>query len=73
MTALSHNGRWVTLRSGRQPDGTWVCGYTILESGPTRSSSRKQRHQETFSTREAVEAGAFEAAPSAIDACGPLI
>ena len=54
-------------------DGTWVCDYTILEIGPTRSSSRKQRHQETFSTREAAEAGAFEAAQAAIDACGPVI
>jgi hypothetical protein len=72
MAALSHNGRWVTLRSGRQPDGTWACDYTILEIGPTRSSNRKQRYQEVFSTREAAEAAAFEAAQAEIDARGPL-
>ena len=72
MTELRHNGRWVTLRSGRQPDGTWVCDYTILESSPTRSNSLTQRHQKTFSTREAAEAAAFEAAQAEIDARGPL-
>lgn len=72
MSELSHNGRWVTLRSGRQPDGTWVCDYTILEIGPTRSSSRKQRYPEAFSNREAAEAAAFEAAQAEIDARGPL-
>ena len=61
MTALSHNGRW-------------HLGFRLyhLEIGPTRSNSITQRHQETFSTREAGEAAAFEAAQAEIDAHGPL-
>lgn len=72
MAALSHNGRWVTLRSVLQPDGTWVCDYTILEMRPTRWSSSMQRYQEAFSTREAAEAAALGAAQAEIDARGPL-
>ncbi len=72
MTTLSHNGQWVILRPVLQSDGNWVCDYTILEFGPTRSSSSMQRHQEAFSTREEAEAAAFEAAQAEIDAHGPL-
>ena len=72
MPELSHNGRSITLRSRLQKDGTWVCGYRILEIGPTRSSSVNKNHKGSFPTRDEAEVAALEAAQAEIDLRGPL-
>ncbi len=72
MPESGHNGRSITLRSGLQKDGTWVCDYTILEIGSTRSSRVTRSRHVSFSTRGAAEAAAIEAAQAEIDSRGAL-
>lgn len=72
MPESGHNGRSIALRSGLQKDGTWVCDYTILEIGSTRSSRVTRSHPVSFSTRDEAEAAAVEAAQAEIDSRGPL-
>jgi hypothetical protein len=71
-TEASHHGRWSQVRPSQRPDGAWECAYTILEIGPTRSSSIKRHHGGSFATREEAEASALDAAQAEIDARGPL-
>lgn len=73
MTESIHHGRWIQLRSGRRPDGAWECTYTILEIGPTRSSSVKRNSTGSFSTREEAEASAMDVAQAEINSRGPII
>lgn len=72
ITESSHHGRWIQLNPNQRPDGVWECVYTILEIGPTRSSSVKRKTEGIFSTREKAEAAAMDAAQAEIDSRGPL-
>jgi hypothetical protein len=72
MTEPDCGGRSVKLRSGQQGDGTWICEYTIIESGPPGLTHTTGYPKGSFSTREEAEAAALEAAQSEIDAAGPV-
>ena len=72
MTDAGHEGRSIKLRSGQQADGTWVCEYTIIESGPTGLTHTTGYPKGSFSTREEAEAVAWEAAQAEIDSRGPI-
>ena len=72
ITESNHHGRWIQLKSGQRPNGLWECVYTILEIGPTRSSSVKRKIAGIFLTREEAEAAAEDEAQVEIDSRGPL-
>lgn len=62
MTESSRYGQSITLKCRQQDDGTWVFGYSILEIGPTRSTSVNKHHNGSFfSTRDQAEVAALEA------------
>jgi hypothetical protein len=51
---------------------TRVCGYSILEIGPTRSTSVNKHHNGSFSTRDQAEVAALEALQAEIDLYGAI-
>lgn len=71
MTESVYGGRSVKLRSVQQADGTWICEYIIIDSGPTGVTRTKGHPTGSFSTRDEAEAVALEAAQAEIDAEGP--
>lgn len=54
--------RQIVLTPTQQGDGTWVCHYVIIESGPHPESI-----QQNFPSREAAALAALQTAKSLID------
>lgn len=73
MTELNYHGRLIQLKPVQRYDGVWECTYTILEIGPTRSSSVKRQNTGIFLTRGEAEVAALGAAQAEIDSRGPVI
>ncbi|UVT20318.1 MAG: hypothetical protein H8K03_21535 [Nitrospira sp.] len=71
VTDSNYNGRVIRLRSGQQPDGTWICQYTIRQLGPARTASLIGYPKGSFSSRDAAQAAALEVAQGEIDADVP--
>lgn len=72
MTESGYEGRSIKLRSGQQKDGTWVCEYTIIDSGSIGLTHITGYPKGSFSTRDDAEAAALEAAQAEIDAGGSV-
>jgi hypothetical protein len=72
MTESDYGGRSVKLRSGQQEDGTWICEYTIIQSGSTGLTHTTGYPYGSFATRDEAEAAALEAAQAEIDAEGSV-
>lgn len=66
-----YKSRQIVLAPDQQQDGSWVCQFVILESGPTRLESGKGESEGTFPSREAAELAALEKAKTIIDLRSP--
>ena len=61
-SAHSYKQRKIVLTPLQQVDGTWVCYYVIIESGP-----HPEIIQQNFPSRKAAASAALQTAKSLID------
>ncbi len=61
-SAHSYKERKIVLTPTQQVDGTWVCYYVIIESGP-----HPEIIQQNFPSRKAAASAALQTAKSLID------